>query len=447
MWRLQCEGDFAAQREALQQQQQRDGQEAHDLAAARAEWESLRDTERKTHRAELAHVRQDTAAKVATAESRWKAAQQQCLTLQRALNDARATHQHDSEEAERRAQERAKEAAAEREALLSRQWFRVQSAQEARTAELIGLLWSALCAREGCLRAELQARTILYQNYVQAAAVLSQGAVKAEAQVGATQALWTVREAHAGEAESAAREQVAANEREEFVQLKGEEQMKRHHTQHRYELQQLRLELQEAQTQAAEAEAQRHSCVEQLTADLHHAQEERCAALDRAADATDAAQAAHRAEKAALEQLRDFKASTAAAAQRIEAAESATESACCCSLCLQLLHKPVACVPCGHVYCAGCLLWHPRNKTMSSLTASALPSRGRRDSEPGQAVCTEVEVVQWMRGLRDPHTRLYCPECGTASVSSLVELPLLGELAAKYTYKKAALLELMRELH
>ncbi|KPA75667.1 hypothetical protein ABB37_08231 [Leptomonas pyrrhocoris] len=444
-WCASFESDLSAHRKTVEQH----GQVMRELAAARTEWEALRDTERKAHKAELAHVRQDTAAKVATAESRLKASQQQSSAVQKALEDAHAAHQREMQDAEQHVQERCKEAAAEREVLLSRQWFRVQSAQEQCTAEAMSLLWDVSCVRRLCYQEEAEARMALYAAHVQAAARLSQQTTSQKVLAGVSQAVWATHATHLSEGEAAARLLVETKAQEEFVELVCEEEGGRRGLCYNSQLARLHQEVDEARVKTAEMQAKHRRREEQLEADLHLAEEERRAALSNASDAAAAAAAARRAEQKVAEELLALKSSTAAAAERIEAAESATESACCCSLCLQLLHNPIACVPCGHVFCAGCLLWHTRNKSLSSLSAAGAaggPQLSRRVSG-GAPPRIEVEVAQWMRGLTVPQARLYCPECGGApSVSTVVELRALGDLAAKYTYKRGALKELMRDL-
>lgn len=442
-WCAAVHRDFTSQRELLEQQ----GREAHDLAAARAEWTALRDTERKAHRAELAHARQATASKVAAVESRLTASQQRCAALQKSLEEAQAALQQAVAEVEHRLQTRAAELAVEREALLSRQWFRVQTAQEQYNAALVELLWTVLSAREACSKEEDDERRILYREYVQTTAPRTlQSSIGAKTAAGVTQAVWSARVAHVAELEAAARLLVREKAEASFAQLTSTEVSEREHLQEQCHVAQLHQEVVEARAGAAEAAARYERQQSQLQAGLLQAQEERRAAAAKAADAVAAAQMAREAEQATREQLRFFQAATKAAAQRVEAAESATESACCCPLCLQVLYNPVACVPCGHVYCAGCLLWHGRNNLLSSLTsAEGVKAHSRRVSAVA-AARAEVDVAHWMAAQLEPQAPLYCPECGTQSVSTLVELRSLGELAAKYSYKKSALLELLKDL-
>ncbi|KPI87560.1 hypothetical protein ABL78_3357 [Leptomonas seymouri] len=442
-WRINYEGDLAAQRNVLLEHMQ----EARELAAARSEWVALQDTERKAHRAELAHMRQDNAAKTATVESRLKASQHQCIALQQALEEARATHQREMEIAATQLQAKGEESAAEMELQLSRQRARIQSAQEQNGQRVVKLLLDMSSIRGACCQAEAEARMMLYQACVQGAVRLFQSAKSTETLAEVVRAVCGTRAVHLTEMEAAARLQVEAEAQAEFVALASNEEGERQRLDHIDQLVQLHREVDNARAHAEAIDAQHRNRQVQLETDLRLAQEERHAALNKAADATTAAHDARDAEQIAKQQLLALKSSTAAAAQRIEAAENATESACCCLICLQLLRNPVACVPCGHLFCAGCLLGHTRNKALSALTvsASASPQLSRRESGAA-AARPEVEVTQWMRSLIVPHTRLYCPECATASVSSLVELRALGELADKYTYKKVALLELTRVL-
>lgn len=415
------------------------GHDAHELMAAKAEWEALRDTELKAHRAELARVRQETAGRIATAEARTNKAQQAVEALQQAQTEAQAAQQQAAAAADAAHDAQVRAAVAEREALLGRQWYRVQAAQEEQAQRVAELLWAVQEARAECRDEESAARAALVRDGAAASAHVSRRAAKVKEKLSVSQAVWGVRLAQLPEKETAVRQRIEAEAREAIAAAAAQEECERVRLQHVGAIAQLHEELIDVRVLQAAAKAEHKRSEDALTLHVHSAEAERDAALAKAADATTAANDAQA-------HLKSLKAATAAAAQRIDAAESATESACCCPICLQLLSNPVACVPCGHVFCAGCLLWHARNKSLSSLTASAAPEHNRRISGAA-GLRVAVEVSQWMSKLTVPHSRLYCPECGTAAGSTVVELHSLGELAAKFSYRKGAVQELMHGLN
>jgi hypothetical protein len=81
--------------------------------------------------------------------------------------------------------------------------------------------------------------------------------------------------------------------------------------------------------------------------------------------------------------------------------EESLESNYTCLMCLKVFSDPVACVPCGHTFCRGCL-------------AGTGSGTGQR----------------------------WCQECGGCAVKQWVPVANLDKLASKFEFKLAALRDL-----
>ena len=106
---------------------------------------------------------------------------------------------------------------------------------------------------------------------------------------------------------------------------------------------------------------------------------------------------------------------------KLVAAEEASETAFTCMTCLEIMTKPVTCIPCGHSYCETCL-------------SSSIPSYGRYEQkESGN------------RGKVG-----HCPECAAGGASGAsskkteyyIENQLLENLCARYVFRKQAIASL-----
>ena len=84
--------------------------------------------------------------------------------------------------------------------------------------------------------------------------------------------------------------------------------------------------------------------------------------------------------------------------------EQAQEALYTCMACVQLMKNPVACTPCGHTFCYGCLM------------------RAKVNGE------------------------LVCPECNDLPITGYVENRSLEGLVTKYEYRLGALMSLQRML-
>lgn len=84
--------------------------------------------------------------------------------------------------------------------------------------------------------------------------------------------------------------------------------------------------------------------------------------------------------------------------------EQAQEALYTCMACVTLLKNPVACTPCGHTFCYGCLM------------------KGKAGGE------------------------LVCPECNNLPITGYVENRALEGLVTKYEYRMGALKSLQRML-
>jgi chromosome segregation ATPase len=95
------------------------------------------------------------------------------------------------------------------------------------------------------------------------------------------------------------------------------------------------------------------------------------------------------------------------AVRKLIAAEEASESGYCCQSCMNVLNKPVVCVPCGHNFCEACF----------KETNGGKP--------PG------------------PRKEMYCPECDRQHVTQVIPSRTLDLLSGKFNYRKQVLRDLL----
>lgn len=107
-------------------------------------------------------------------------------------------------------------------------------------------------------------------------------------------------------------------------------------------------------------------------------------------------------------------------------AEEASESTYSCPLCLELFQHPLVCVPCGHTFCEGCIRDHPRNVRLRKLSAH-FDSPSSKEESRGSTTSLG----------------LYCPECRSHTVSSLLESKTLAALSSKFEYRKKILRDIV----
>ena len=91
--------------------------------------------------------------------------------------------------------------------------------------------------------------------------------------------------------------------------------------------------------------------------------------------------------------------------------QEASETAFTCMECMEIMKKPVTCIPCGHSYCEGCLR--------------------------GGAVSYELRGGEGKSGEKNSGGEC-CPEC-KKKVEYYIENQLLENLCARYVFRKQAI--------
>ncbi|KAK7197777.1 Zinc finger, C3HC4 type (RING finger) containing protein [Novymonas esmeraldas] len=407
-----------AERRVSEQRLERE-QHVAEMQTLRADAAKLREADACAATALLAQTRREAEERLRAAESRSAAAEQHCRRHEAAL--AQAVQEHAA--ALRGVDERWSAAVAEAVGACEQRWqARLEShaaQQRVREADLVRLVGEWQRVRESCAADEQDERRELQLRCSRAVTARLHAVWVSELQRADAVPIVLAQTHRLVQEEAVVRADLAASAAAAWAALLRGEAVEG---------------LQRSHAAAMDGAAAELRAARSASAGLDEALR---GAAARAADAVAAAREAQASEWAAQQSFAAYRSVVAAAAQRIEVAESATESACCCPMCLRLYRQPVACVPCGHVYCAGCLLRHPRNVAVS-----------RAASPPAAATAAvAVEVSRWLRERATPSASIFCPECASACVSTVVELPMLAELTAKYDYKKRSLEVLLKELH
>lgn len=127
-----------------------------------------------------------------------------------------------------------------------------------------------------------------------------------------------------------------------------------------------------------------------------------------------------------MQSLKKIQKAAFSSIQCLIAAEEASESTYSCPLCLELFRRPLACVPCGHTFCETCIRNHPKNVRLRKLSAHF------------DAPSSKTDLHSSTTSLG-----LYCPECRTHAVSSLLESKTLAALSSKFEYRKNILRDIV----
>ncbi|KAG5484913.1 hypothetical protein LSCM4_07686 [Leishmania orientalis] len=424
-------------------------QDLHEMQmeAMRADWVRQNNAVQGTHEMQLAHVRNDLSAQIKVAEGRRVAAERHSRASDDALVHLKREHTAEVRAVEAHWRSAISDAVRDCERRWATELDEYQERQNACARAVLELVVDLLRTRGHYAYQEQDERATLRQSYWSNESHRLRGEQAATTQCCVTAAVLLERIEHHTQDEAAGRTLLSVSACEEWTALVGRERAHKAQVHHALSMAAAAARLEEVRAEAAEQAETWRQRLEKLQEDLREAKEERLAAMQRGSDAVLAA----REVQVELHRLRQdfaaYRCGVSAAAHRIEVAESATESACCCSRCLELYCQPVACVPCGHIYCASCLLRHPRNRPLWGLTSSSTSAGGASSGESGAAGAgAGIEVAQWLRSKSDPYASLFCPECASANVSTVVELRALGELAAKHDYKKRSLAVLLAEL-
>lgn len=431
----------------LEERKRLENLHASQMQTMQVDWRRQRDAVQQSHAMQLEQVRSDLVAQVQVAEDRRVAAERRTGAMEAALIQLKRDHAAEVQAVEAHWRSAVSDAGRHCEQRWRTMLEVYQEGQKAHRGAMLQLFVDFLCTRGQCVYEEQAERVALcrshWRNQTQhlreeQAAVMQHGVATAD--------LLERMRCHT-EDEAASRAVLHASEASDWAALVRKEAAHNAQAHHAVSMAAAAAGLEGLRAEMAGREVRWGQRLDALEADLRRAQQKCLGVVRRASDAVVAAQEAQAALQATQRDFAAYRCGVSAAAQRIEVAESATESACCCSLCLQLYCQPVACVPCGHIYCANCLLRHARNRSLSSVTSSFASAAGASTSENGAVGArAALEVTHWLRGKSTPHAFLFCPECASATVSTVVELPILGELTAKYDYKKRSLAVLLAEL-
>ncbi|KAG5509892.1 hypothetical protein JKF63_07537 [Porcisia hertigi] len=415
--------------------------------AMEADWSKKHDAVQRAHAVQLMQVRSDLTAQLEASENRRVAAELQSRTNEAALIRAKSDYAAEVRALEAHWQSSISDAVRRCEERWTRALEEYQERQNARTGAVVQLLDDLLLTRLRCVCEEEDARADLYRNHWKNQVQGLRNEHAATMQYCVTSAVCFERIQHHEQGEAASRAVLYAAAATDWAALLNSEVVHRAQAHHALAMSTAAARLGGVRAEAAEHEGKWRQKIAALEADVQQANAERVAAVNRASDAVAAAREAQATLQRTQKDFAAYRSGVTATAQRIEVAENATESACCCPLCLKLYSQPLACVPCGHIYCANCLLRHARNRSLSSLTSSSASRVGAStQEEDGAGTRSELEVAQWLHGRFTSHSRLFCPECTSANVSTVVELQAFGELTAKYDYKRRNLSMLLTEL-
>ncbi|KAG5483659.1 hypothetical protein CUR178_08326 [Leishmania enriettii] len=424
-------------------------QDLHEMQmeAMRADWVRQNDAVQLAHEVQLAHVRNDLSAQTQLAEDRRVAAERHSRTIEDALIQQKREHTEEVRAVEAHWRSAISDAVRDCERRWATEQVEYQERQSACARAVLELVVDLLRTRVHYVYQEQDERATLCRSYWSDETRRLRGEQAATTQRCVTAAVLLERIEHQTQDEVASRTLLSASASEEWTALGGRERAHRAQVHHALSVAAAAAKLGEVRAEAAKQAEKWRQRLEKLQKDLREAKEERLAAMQRGSDAVLAAQEVQVELHRLRQDFTAYRCGVSAAAHRIEVTESATESACCCCRCLELYCQPVACVPCGHIYCASCLLRHPRNRPLWGLTSSSASAGGASSGESGAAGARAgIEVAQWLRSKSDPYASLFCPECASANVSTVVELRALGELAAKHDYKKRSLAVLLAEL-
>lgn len=436
-----------AQQLLLAERKRLENLHASQMQAMQADWRLQRDAVQQTHAMQLGQMRSDLVAQVQVAEDRRVVAERRTGALDAALIQIQRDHAASVQAVEAHWRSALSDAVSQCEQRWRTMFEASQERQKASSGAMLQLLVDVLRTRGHCVYEEQAERAALCSRHWRKQTQHLRDEQADVVQHGVATALVFERVRCHAEDEGTSRAVLHACEAADWAALVKKEVTHNVQVHHTVFMAAAAAQLEGLRAETAEREVRWQQRLDALEADLRQAQQERLAAENRASDAVVAAQEAHTALQATQRDFVAYRCGVGAAAQRIEVAESATESACCCSLCLELYRRPVACVPCGHVYCANCLLRHTRNRSLSSVTSSFVSAAGASTGEnDAVGAGAELEATHWLRRKSAPHASLFCPECASTTVSTVVELPILGELTAKYDYKKRSLAVLLAEL-
>ncbi|CAC9464125.1 hypothetical protein, unknown function [Leishmania infantum JPCM5] len=436
-----------AQELLLDERKRLENLHASQVQTMQADWRRQRDAVQQSHAKQLEQVRRDLVAQVQVAEDRRAAAERRTGAIEAALTQM--TRDHAAEVQAVEAHWRSAVLDAERHC--EQRWRTMleayQEGQKASRGAVLQLMVDVLRTRGHCVYEEQAERAALCRSHWRNQTQHLREEQAAVMQHGVATAVVLERMRYHTEDEAASRAVLHASEAADWAALVRKEAAHNAQVHHAVSMAAAAARLEGLRAEMAGREARWEQRLDALETDLRQAQQECLGAVHRASDAVVAAQEAQAALQATQRDFAAYRCGVGAAAQRIEVAESATESACCCSLCLELYCQPVACVPCGHIYCANCLLRHARNRSLPSVASAFACGAGASTGENGAVGArAQLEVTHWLRNMSTPHASLFCPECASTTVSTVVELPILGELTAKYDYKKRSLAVLLAEL-
>ncbi|KAG5484524.1 hypothetical protein LSCM1_07900 [Leishmania martiniquensis] len=417
------------------------------VQAMHAEWRGQIEVIQRTYAMQLAQARSDLSAQMQTAEDRRAAAERLSRTMEDALIQLKCENAAEVRAVEAHWQSALSDALRDCEQRWTTMLEECQERLSACSRAMLHLLLNQLRIRSRCVYQEQEERAALCRLHGRQEARQLRDEQAATTQHRVIAAVLLERAEHQTQDEAASRALLCASASADWAALVERERAHKAQVHHALSLAAAASRLEEVRAEAAGCDDKWRECADQLQENLREEEQARLAAVARASDATLAVQEAHAALERLSQDFAEYRCSVNAAAQRIELAESATESTCSCTLCLRLYCQPLACVPCGHIYCAQCLLRHPRNRSLCSITSSLTSAVSASGGESGAADARGgIEVAQWLHSKSDPHASLFCPECASASVRTVVELRALGELAAKYDYKKRSLALLLAGL-
>ncbi|XQJ25533.1 Zinc finger, C3HC4 type (RING finger) containing protein, putative [Leishmania guyanensis] len=410
------------------------------VQAMRDDWTRQKSAAQRTHEMQLAQVRTDLEGRIKVAEERRVTAERQTGTSEAALIQVKRDHAAEVQSVETYWRSAISDAVGDCEQRWMKMCEEYQERQQACARAMLQLLLDHVCTRGHCVCQEEEARADVCRTHWKNRTQQLQSEQAATVQRCVTAAVLLERVRRHVQDEDANRAVLCASAAADWTALVSREAVHKAEAHHVLSMRAAADRLEGVRAEAAERDDKWRQRLDALEADVGQAKEERLGAVVAAREAQAALQATQR-------DFTVYRSSVTAAARCIEVAESATESACCCPLCLELYSQPVACVPCGHIYCSSCLLRHPRNSELSSLTSSFTSAGGASTGETSAVGArAELEVAQWLRKRFTPCTCLFCPECASATVSTVVELQALGELTAKYDYKKRGIAVLLAEL-